>query len=86
MAADFVPPHEEIVADYAPGTREDVAMPDGSTLRLRKLADDYDPHDRVRALSYVQRKQEEGEVVTGLLYLDRTRRIATRFSKRSTRP
>jgi len=70
VAADFVPPHEEIVADYAPGTREDVAMPDGSTLRLRKLADDYDPHDRVGALAYVQRKQDEGEVVTGLLYLD----------------
>ena len=28
----------EIIADYAPGTREDVTMPDGSTLRLRKLA------------------------------------------------
>jgi len=68
---DFVPPHAEIVADYPPGTREDVAMPDGSTLRLRKLADDYDPHDRVRALAYVQHKQIEGEVVTGLLYLDK---------------
>ena len=70
IEAGFVPPHEEIVADYAPGTREDVAMPDGSTLRLRKLAADYDPHDRVAALSYVQRKQLDGEVVTGLLYLD----------------
>jgi len=47
-----------------------LTMPDGSTLRLRKLADDYDPHDRVGALAYVQRKQDEGEVVTGLLYLD----------------
>ncbi len=70
IAADFVPPHEEIVADYPPGAREDVAMPDGSTLRLRKLATNYDPHDRVAALTYVQRKQDEGEVVTGLLYLD----------------
>jgi 2-oxoglutarate ferredoxin oxidoreductase subunit beta len=70
IAADFVPPHEEITADYAPGAREDVAMPDGSTLRLRKLATNYDPHDRVGALAYVQRKQNEGEVVTGLQYLD----------------
>jgi 2-oxoglutarate ferredoxin oxidoreductase subunit beta len=70
IAADFVPTHEEITADYAPGAREDVAMPDGSTLRLRKLATNYDPHDRVGALTYVQRKQDEGEVVTGLLYLD----------------
>jgi 2-oxoglutarate ferredoxin oxidoreductase subunit beta len=71
MTADFVPPHAEITADYAPGTREDVPMPDGSTLRLRKLAEDFDPHDRVAALSYVQRKQQEGEVVTGLLYIER---------------
>ncbi len=70
VAADFVPKHHEITADYAPGTREDVMMPDGSLLRLRKLADDYDPHDRVDALAYLQRKQREGEVVTGLLYLD----------------
>jgi hypothetical protein len=70
VEADFVPPHDEIVADYPPGAREDVAMPDGSILRLRKLAHDYDPHDRVGALSYVQRKQDEGEVVTGLLYMD----------------
>jgi len=70
VSANFVPPHSEITADYAPGTREDVPMPDGSTLRLRKLAEDYDPRDRVAAHTYVQRKQEEGEVVTGLLYLD----------------
>jgi 2-oxoglutarate/2-oxoacid ferredoxin oxidoreductase subunit beta len=70
MSADFVPPHDEILIDYAPGAREDVAMPDGSVLQLRKLADGYDAHDRVAALSYVQRKQAEGEVVTGLLYLD----------------
>jgi 2-oxoglutarate ferredoxin oxidoreductase subunit beta len=68
--ADFVPPHPEITADYAPGAREDVPMPGGSTLRLRKLAEDYDPHDRVAALAYLQHKQHEGEVVTGLLYLD----------------
>jgi len=70
VAADFVPPHAEIVANYAPGTREDVPMPDGSILRLRKLAEDYDPRDRVAALAHVQRKHEEGEVVTGLLYID----------------
>ena len=45
-------------------------MPDGSILQLHKLTDDYDPHDRVAALHYVQSKQAVGEVVTGLLYLD----------------
>ena len=33
----------EITADYAPGTVEEVTQHDGSILRLRKLAEDYDP-------------------------------------------
>lgn len=68
--ADFIAEHEEITANYSPGSHEDVAMPDGSTLRLYKLDDQYDPYDRVGALNYVQRRKEEGEAVTGLLYVD----------------
>ena len=45
-------------------------MPDGSTLRLRKLDSTYDPHDRVDALAHAQRAAEAGEVVTGLLYVN----------------
>jgi 2-oxoglutarate/2-oxoacid ferredoxin oxidoreductase subunit beta len=45
-------------------------MPDGSVLRLFKIDRDYDPHDRVAALTHVQERQAEGEVVTGLLYVD----------------
>ena len=70
VAADFVTGRAEITADYAPGAREDVTMPDGSTLRLRKLHDDYDPRDRVKASRFVQEKALLGEVVTGLLYID----------------
>ena len=70
IEADFVAPGVEITADYEPGTAEDVAMPDGSTLRLRKLDEGYDPRDRVQALTHVQRAGEAGEVVTGLLYVD----------------
>ncbi len=68
--ADYIDGHEEITADYQPGTTEDVSMPDGSTLRLSKLDTEYDPHDRVGALNHVQRHSQEGEVVTGLLYVD----------------
>ena len=68
--ADLIGAHEEITADYEPGTVEDVAMPDGSTLRLNKLAQDYDPRDRLAAMTHIQQSQAEGEVVTGLLYVD----------------
>ncbi len=68
--ADLIMPHDEITADYAPGTVEDVNMPDGSVLRLHKLDTHYDPRDRVAALTHVQEKARDGEVVTGLLYVD----------------
>ena len=47
-------------------------MPDGSIIRLRKLDDSFDPHDRIEALNYVLSKQAMGEVVTGLLHVDPT--------------
>jgi 2-oxoglutarate/2-oxoacid ferredoxin oxidoreductase subunit beta len=68
--ADFIAPQQEITADYEPGTTEDVAMPDGSRMRLRKLDDSYDPRDRFAALAHVLERQAAGEVVTGLLYVD----------------
>jgi 2-oxoglutarate ferredoxin oxidoreductase subunit beta len=68
--SDLILPQEEITVDYEPGTSESVRMPDGSTLRLLKLQEGFDVHDRVRALNYVQTRQTEGEIVTGLLYLD----------------
>ena len=70
MVTDFVMPQQQITADYGPGEHEDVTMHDGSTLRLRKLEEGYDPHDRVAALAHVQTAQDQGEVVTGLLYVD----------------
>jgi 2-oxoglutarate/2-oxoacid ferredoxin oxidoreductase subunit beta len=68
---DFMTPREEIVVDYAPGTVEIVEQHDGSKLALRKLAADYDPHDRLAATSYLQERAAAGEIVTGLLYVER---------------
>ena len=67
---DFMPQHTEITADYAPGSLREVRQHDGSVLRLRKLHDDYDPVDRIAAMDYLQRRHADGEIVTGLLYLD----------------
>ena len=44
-------------------------MHDGSWVRLRKVAEDYDPTDRDHAYRYIRDRQKAGEVVTGLLYL-----------------
>ena len=66
---DFITGREEITADYAPGTVTTVTQHDGSVLRLRKLAPDYDPTDRIKAMNYLQERAAAGEVVTGLLYV-----------------
>ena len=65
---------EEITADYAPGAVEAVTQHDGSVLFLRKLETDYDPNDRIAAMTYLQQQQAAGEIVTGLLYVERESR------------
>jgi len=67
---DFMTGRMPIEVDYAPGTVEFVQQHDGSTLVLRKLSADYDPHDRIAATDYVQKRAAAGEIVTGLLFLD----------------
>ncbi|MFN7752344.1 MAG: 2-oxoacid:ferredoxin oxidoreductase subunit beta [Pseudomonadota bacterium] len=67
---DFWPSREAITAEYAEGEVIDVAQHDGSVLRLRKLAADHDPTDRVGALNLVQSRSAQGELVTGLLFVD----------------
>src|SRR5687768_11657573 len=69
VQADFVPPASAITTDYEPGTVSTVMLHDGSSVRLRKVADHYDPTDRDRSYAYIRDRQKAGEVVTGLLYL-----------------
>jgi 2-oxoglutarate ferredoxin oxidoreductase subunit beta len=67
---DVIGDHEEITADYAPGTATTVRQHDGSILRLRKLGEEYDASDKIAAMQRVQEGLAAGEVVTGLLYVD----------------
>jgi 2-oxoglutarate/2-oxoacid ferredoxin oxidoreductase subunit beta len=69
---DFVPYYEDITVDYEPGTTRDVKMPDGSTIVLKKLGEDYDPTRREVALATLHESQAEQKLVTGLLYVNPT--------------
>ena len=66
---DFFPKRGEITADQAEGAVTKVQLHDGSLVNLRRLAADYDPSDRIRAMTYLQQHLAQGEVVTGLLYV-----------------
>jgi len=66
----FVPAFEEIDVEYDPGTSIEVTMHDGSKLRLRKLEEDYDPTDRIRAITRLHEAHERGEALTGVFYVN----------------
>ena len=69
VAADFVPPASAITTEYEPGSLRNVMLHDGSWVRLRKTAEDYDATDRDRSYAYIRERQKAGEVLTGLLYI-----------------
>ncbi len=66
----FIPYFEEIEVDYEPGETKDVALHDGSHLRLKKVGEDYDPTDPIRAMQLIQESRDRGQLLTGLLYID----------------
>src|SRR3979409_1339542 len=67
---DVISGRDPITVDYAPGTVKVVEQHDGSRIALRKIDADYDPHDRVGAMSFLQKHAAKGQIVTGLLYVD----------------
>jgi len=81
---DFVREHNEAVnrldvisgrmpieVKYDPGQVEIVEQHDGSTIALRKLDADYQVHDRSAAISFLQHHAAKGQIVTGLLYMEK---------------
>ena len=66
----FIPSYENIEVDYAPGESREVTLHDGSRITLKKLGEDYDPGDALRALETIHHGRQEDKFVTGILYLD----------------
>jgi 2-oxoglutarate ferredoxin oxidoreductase subunit beta len=67
---DVITGRDPITVDYAPGSVQVVEQHDGTRLALRKLDADYDVHDRLAAMAFLQKHAAKGQVVTGLLYVD----------------
>jgi len=67
---DFMTGRAPITVAYEPGSVEVVEQHDGSKLVLKKVAADYDPHDLLGAMNFLQRHAAIGQIVTGLLYVD----------------
>jgi len=66
----FVASFEDIEVDYDSGQVYEVEMHDGSSLRLRKLQEDYDPTDRANAVKTLMEAEANNEVLTGVFYIN----------------
>ena len=71
---DYIPSAEEITAEYAAGSAMPVQLHGGAKIMLRKLDEDYDPTSRAKSFKYLRERFNAGEVVTGLLYVDDSRK------------
>ena len=83
---DLVPEEEEIKVEYAEGDTAAVRMHGGTTLRLHKLAPDYDPREADKALMIIRKGLAGGEVVTGLLYVDESQQDLHGILETTERP
>ena len=66
---NFVPFFEDINVDYDAGTTTAVTMHDGSKLFLKKVAEDYNPTDKLAAISLLHDTASRGEFATGIIYI-----------------
>ena len=67
---DFIPSYENIEVDYKEGTDHEVTLHDGSRIVLHKLRSEYDPSNKMQALTAIHAAVAEGKFLTGLIYYD----------------
>ena len=74
LAPDYVDDRDEItIGDYDEGDIIDVAMHDGSYIRLKKLDNDHDPRNRRMAMDVLETSMREQVFSTGLIYYEEPR-------------
>jgi 2-oxoglutarate ferredoxin oxidoreductase subunit beta len=83
---DFVPSFEDVAVDIPEGESMDVPMHDGSHLRIRKLARDFNPTDRLAALTTMEDADSHGEILTGVLYLNTNKPTFTELMNLTDEP
>jgi 2-oxoglutarate ferredoxin oxidoreductase subunit beta len=67
----IIEPAQEIKVDYPEGESQNVELPDGSTLMLRKLkSETHNALDRNASLNILREHRSKGEILTGLFYIN----------------
>ena len=66
---NFVPSFEQIEIDEYDDEKE-VQLHDGSWIVLKKLGDDYDPTDKIRAYAMLEEARHQQKLLTGIYYIE----------------
>src|SRR5258706_6556196 len=66
----FVPYFEDISIEYDPGTTTAVTLHNGSKIVLTKMAEDYVPTDRIKALQVLHETARRGGYAPGVLFIE----------------
>jgi len=68
----YIMAREEIMieGEFEPGSVKEVALHDGSTIILKKVARDYDPTNLIEAYRLLSEASDENYLLTGLIYLN----------------
>lgn len=64
----YVPPYEEISVEIKAGETKTIELHDGSHLTLKKLNEEYDPSDKLKAMQMLQESRTTQQLLTGLLF------------------
>ena len=67
---DYIPKEKEITVGYEDGKTMSVELFDGSKIVLRKIDNGWDFNDRFSSIRRMQKARLEGEILTGLMYID----------------
>lgn len=72
---DIIPHFEaQTEVHIEPGEAREVELYDGTKIVLKKLGEDYDPTSRSEAMKVIDRSRQAGQFLTGLIYLDASKR------------
>src|SRR5437870_6134553 len=66
----FVPFFDDIAVEQQPGATQEVVLHDGSKIYLKNVGENYDPTNRLSALTMLNETARRGEYATGLLYVE----------------
>lgn len=82
----FIPDFQEITAEVDDQGVTSVKLHDGSVVRIKHLAADYDPTDRLSAMRLLEKAKREQLLLTGIFFISEDRPSLAEYEKLPEKP